>query len=541
MILEGNELVPTIVKIEKAKPDWRGLFIFNLYRLTVAIIFVISVLSHFSPNFLGQFDKKLFLVTGFLYSGFAIFCIFSIKKKWPRFNLQVFGQFLLDIVAITLLMHASGGVNSGLGLLFIIAIAGGSLLSEGRMAFFFAALASLCVLFHVALADIYNWFLYPSYTHAGMLGVTFFVTAFLVHTLAKRVRVSEALAKQRGDHLRYLAKLNAEIVQNIQSGIVVIDIVNRISLFNEAALRLLGLEQQPNERTLNSVAPELSEQLKNWKKKGKGQVLSPLFRPAAGEVDVIATFKELKRGEAATVLIMLEDATLTAQRVQQLKLASLGRLTASIAHEIRNPLGAISHAGQLLAESPDISKEDARLTQIIANNSLRVNTIIENVLQLSRRKKANTECFDLRVYLKTFYDEFLMGQGLNQSDIVLYVHSTPLMVYFDQQQLYQVLYNLCENGLRYSEGTPLLELTAGINEESNRPYLEVLDHGKGMTTEVKAQIFEPFFTTESKGTGLGLYITREICEENKASLHLVSSADTGSCFRIYFSSGFQDN
>ena len=541
MILEGNELVPTTVPVEKAKPDWRALFIFNLYRLTVAIIFVISVSSRFSPSFLGQFDNKLFLVTGFLYSGFAILCIFCIKKKWPRFNLQVLEQFLLDIVAITLLMHASGGVNSGLGLLFIIAIAGASLLREGRMAFFFAAIASLSVLLHVALADIYNWFSHPSYTHAGMLGVTFFVTAFLVHTLAKKVRASEALAKQRGDHLRYLSKLNAEIVQNIQSGIVVIDIVNRISLFNEAALSLLGLEQQPNGRTLNSVAPELFEQLKSWKNKGKAQVLSPLFRPSAGEVDVIATFKELKRGDTATVLIMLEDATLTAQRVQQLKLASLGRLTASIAHEIRNPLGAISHAGQLLAESPDISKADARLTQIIANNSLRVNTIIENVLQLSRRKEANTECFDLRVYLKTFYDELLMGQGLNQSDIVLYVHSTPLMVYFDQQQLYQVLYNLCENGLRYSEGTPLLELTAGINEESNRPYLEVLDHGKGMTTEVKAQIFEPFFTTESKGTGLGLYITRELCEENKASLHLVSSVDTGSCFRIYFSSGFQDN
>jgi len=536
MILEGNELVPTTVQAEMAKPDWRALFIFNFYRLTVAIVFVISVSGHFSPSFLGQFDKKLFLVTGLLYSGFALFCIFSIKTKLLPFNVQVPGQFLLDIFVITLLMHASGGVNSGLGLLFIIAIAGGSLLSEGRIAFFLAAIASLCVLFHVALADIYRWFLYPSYTHAGMLGVTFFVTAFLVHTLAQRVRASEVLAKQRGDNLRYLAKLNAQIVQNIQSGIVVIDIVSRISLFNETARRLLGLEEQPNGRTLSAVAPELAEQLKSWN--NKGRVFSPLFRPAAGEVDVIATFKELKRGEAATVLIMLEDATLTAQRVQQLKLASLGRLTASIAHEIRNPLGAISHAGQLLAESPELSKEDARLTQIIANNSQRVNTIIENVLQLSRRKEANTQCFDLQVYLNTYCDEFLMEKSLNKSDVVLHTYHTALMVYFDQQQLYQVLYNLCENGLRYSQGSPLLELTASI---SNRPYLEVLDHGNGMTEEIKAQIFEPFFTTESKGTGLGLYITREICEANKASLHLVSSANTGCCFRIYFSSCFQDN
>ncbi len=537
MTLEGNELVPTTVQADLAKHDWRALFIFNFYRLTVAIVFVVSVSGHFSPSFLGQFDKKLFLVTSWLYSGFAILCIFSIKKKWLSFDVQVLGQFLLDIFAITFLMHASGGVNSGLGLLFIIAIAGGSLLSEGRIAFFLAAIASLCVLLHVALADIYNWFFSQSYTHAGMLGVTFFVTAFLVHTLATRVRASEALAKQRGDYLRYLAELNAQIVQNIQSGIVVIDTMNRISLFNETARGLLGLEEQPNGRSLSAVAPELAEQLKTWKK--QGQVSSPLFRPATGEVDVIASFQELKRGEAATVLIMLEDATLTAQRLQQLKLASLGRLTASIAHEIRNPLGAISHAGQLLAESPDISKADLRLTQIIANNSQRVNTIIENVLQLSRRKEANTECFELQVYLKAYCEEFLMQHSLNKSDVVLHTSQAALMVYFDQQQLYQVLSNLCENGLRYSQGTPLLELKTGISQESNRPYLEVLDHGKGMTEEVKAQLFEPFFTTESKGTGLGLYITKEICEANKASLHLVSSGNTGCCFRIFFSSCFQ--
>jgi two-component system sensor histidine kinase PilS (NtrC family) len=517
---------------QQAMPDWKALYLFNLYRFTVPTVFVASVLAGISPTYWGQLDERLFLVTGCLYSGFAIISFFAIKQHWLPFNVQVLGQFLFDILAIMVLMHASGGVSSGLGMLLVVVIAGGSLLTEGRIAFFLAAIASLSVLVYVTLAALYYWFLNTNYTHAGMLGISFFATAFLAHTLAQRVKVSEAIAERRGVHLQYLAQLNAQIVQHIQSGIVVIDIVDRIRFFNEAALRLLGLNEQAMERTLSSVAPKLAEQVRNWQK-SRGST-SPLFRPAAGEVDVIATFTEL----GGNVLIMLEDATLTAQRAQQLKLASLGRLTASIAHEIRNPLGAISHAGQLLAESPHISQEDSRLTQIIADHSQRVNMIIENVLQLSRRSPANAQCFDLQTWLESCLDDFIIQQGLSTSDVVLHSHHHALMVCFDPDQLFQVIYNLCENGLRYSQGTPLLELTIGVSEESSRPYLDVRDHGQGMTEKVKAQIFEPFFTTGAKGTGLGLYLAKEICDANQASLHLWSNSSAGCCFRIYFSSDF---
>lgn len=516
-------------------PAWKPLYLFNLYRLTVTIVFVSSFIADVSPSFLGRFDERWFFVTGWFYWGFALLCTVMINRRWPPFHIQVLGQFVLDILAITLLMHASGGVNSGLGMLLVVAIAGGSLITEGRTAFFFAAVASLGVLIQVTLADLYYYQLsYNNYTHAGMLGITFFATAFLAHTLARRVRVSEALAKQRGVHLQYLAQLNAQIVQNIQSGIVVIDIVERIRLFNEAARRLLGLNEQPHGRTLMSVAPELAEQLNRWQA-GGASISSSLFRPRNGEVDVIATFTEFNREGTVSVLIMLEDATLTAQRAQQLKLASLGRLTASIAHEIRNPLGAISHAGQLLAESLHISKEEVRLTQIIAEHSQRVNTIIENVLQLSRREQPDTECFNLSVWLQSYVEEFISQHNLTLTDVVPSAIHSSVEVCFDQIQLYQVLSNLCENGLRYSQGTPLLELTIGVSDESNRPYLDVRDHGPGMTEEVKAQIFEPFFTTELKGTGLGLYLAREICEANQASLHLLSNTSMGCCFRIHFS------
>lgn len=534
-MLERTDLTAPLVQDETDTliPTWKALYLFNIYRLTIATILVTTFVTDVSPSFLGQFDETLFLVTGSIYSGLAFASLFTIQHRWPSFHIQVLGQGLLDVVAITLLMHASGGVYSGLGMLLIVAIAGGSLLTEGRTAFFFAAVASLGVLIQVTLVGlIYYGLSYTVYTHTGMLGISFFTTAFLAHALAKRAKVSEELAKQRGLHLQYLAQLNAQIVHNIQSGIIVIDKIGKIHLFNSAAQRLLGISKPPTGQTLKSIAPQLAEQVKNWQK--TSHATSALFHPDTSEVDLLASFTKLTRGKSANLLIMLEDATLMTQRAQQLKLASLGRLTASIAHEIRNPLSAISHASQLLAESPLTSSADHRLTQIIVNNSQRVNAIIENVLQLSRRGPPNSQSLILSTWLPTFITDFINQHGLAPTDIRLSVTRSTLEVSFDPIHLYQVLANLCENGLRYSQGSPLLELTTGYSEESERPYLDVGDHGTGMTEAVKAQIFEPFFTTNSTGTGLGLYLAKEICEANQATLHLITNSPTGCCFRIAF-------
>lgn len=524
---------PDQVNALPATLDWRPLHLFNFYRFTVALTFTTTVILGVAPSFLGESNPKVFIITGLSYCAFAIFCFFTILRRWPSFNIQVLSQVLVDIFTITVLMHASGGVGSGLGLLLAVVVAGGSLLTEGRTAIFFAAVASLAVLIHVALADIYDWFYVTNYTHASMLGTAFFATAVLAYVLAKRARASEALAKQRGVHLQYLSQLNAQIVQHIQSGIVVVNVVGRVRLINEAARRLLGLGgEQPNGRTLIAVAPELSKLLTQWQN-NEGDLPTPLlFSPTTGEVDVIATFTELDRAGSVSVLIVLEDATLMNQRAQQLKLASLGRLTASIAHEIRNPLSAISHAGQLLAESPDLPAADMRLTKIIATHSQRVNTIIENVLQLSRREPPKTERFDLYVWLREFVEDFLIQKNLEADDVVIQALHTPIMVCFDPVQLYQVITNVCENALRYSKGKPLLELT--LSGELAKPCLDVRDYGPGMLEEVASQVFEPFFTTQSHGTGLGLYIAKEICQANQASLHLILNTTAGCCFRIHF-------
>jgi len=383
-------------------------------------------------------------------------------------------------------------------------------------------------------AGVHNMFFSTNYTQAGLLGASFFATAFLAHTLAQRIRANEALAKQRGVHLEYLSQLNEQIVQHIRSGILVIDAFNQIQLRNEAALRFLGkLQNADKQQSLQNLAPDLLEPVNDWKRGRRSA--SHLFRPEQGEVDVIASFSRLQRGYSMSILILLEDATLTTQRAQQLKLASLGRLTASIAHEVRNPLAAISQAGQLLQESLQLNENDAGLVNIIVEHCQRVNTIVENVLQLSRQREPNMQNLELNQWLKEFTDELLLQHSLTTEYLELCCDNETLSVYFDPTQLHQCVWNLCENALRYSKGIPALQLHCGILPDSQRPYLDVQDYGPGMSEDVLKQVFEPFFTTHSKGTGLGLYIAREMCANNRASLHLLRNSNQGCCFRISFS------
>jgi two-component system sensor histidine kinase PilS (NtrC family) len=522
------------------QPDWSLLHLFNLYRLSIVIVFFSSWMVGLAPNFLGAHNKFLFLSICLLYLLFGLISIATIQYHLLLFRVQVLEQVMVDILAITLLMHASGGASSGIGMLLVITIAGGSLLTEGRTAFFFAAVASLSILIQVTLSDFYEWFPNTNYTQAGILGMSFFATAYLAFTLAHRIRVTEALARQRGVHLRYFSELNEQIVQHIQSGILVIDAVGRIRLFNDAAKRLLGLNNNalyPNllEQKLNMVAPVLADLVSQWRRGEKRSSL--LFRPANGEVDVIPTFKRLNRNGVINILVLLEDAMVIAQQAQLVKLAALGRLTASIAHEIRNPLNSISYAGQLLAELDYLTPDDKHLTEIMVRNCQRVNDIIESVLQLGRSHRSlsgELTQFKLYDWLQDFVTDLRVQHNLQLQDIEIYSQSLQATVRFDPVQLYQVLGNLSENGLRYSRATPLLKFVIGGLAESNSVYLDICDRGLGMQPDIAEHIFEPFFTTESMGTGLGLYIAKEICEANDATLQLVQNSEAGCCFRIHF-------
>lgn len=503
---------------------WVALRLFNLYRLVIAGVFLVLGLRAELPPGFGAEDGRWITAVAAVYLALAAALQFAIERRLERFERLRNLLALLDLAALGLLMHASGGASGGYGLLLVVAVAGGCVVSGARTAVGLAALASLVVLAETAWGQWAGRYPLGAYTQAGLLGAALFATALLSLTLAGRARRSEALAEERAVALARLSRLNEQVIQRMRSGIVVLTPERRVLLLNAAARRMLA----GAEATLDPVLEEVWREWR-WRRENRK---TPL-RLSGGE-EVLVAFSALGEAGAGDTLIFLEDAAETQQRVQQIKLASLGRLTMSIAHEIRNPLGAISQAAQLLAESPALAAGDIRLAAIVVEQANRVNDIVRNVMSLGRRNSALAESFLLQPALDALARQLCARHQILASSIVDTSADAALAVRMDPGQFDQVLWNLCENALRYSAREPRLCFAYGLHLASGRPFLDVIDTGPGMSAETAAQAFEPFFTREPDGTGLGLYLARELCEANQASLSLQAHGPEGCRFRILF-------
>jgi two-component system sensor histidine kinase PilS (NtrC family) len=303
---------------------------------------------------------------------------------------------------------------------------------------------------------------------------------------------------------------------------------------NDPAWHLLDMPDAPTGSLLETASPELYETLVHWRYNHQGECPPFHCRPQGPEIKPY--IKPLGLGGLGGVLLFLEDNSIIQREAQQMKLASLGRLTASIAHEIRNPLGAISHASQLFDESLDLNPADRRLTQIIKTNSARVNQVIENVLQLSRRKQGTPAWLNLNAWFEELIHELIKSQGFSPLILHLQINPEDTDVFVDKEQLRQVITNLCSNAREHaSEKTKLrIQMIGGRIAEFNYPVVDIMDNGPGIAPDVARQIFEPFFTTRSQGTGLGLFIAKELCEANQIRLEYIPGPTGGSCFRLHF-------
>ncbi len=441
----------------------------------------------------------------------------------------------LDIVAIVLLVHTGGGIRSGIGGLLVVFVGAAALTLPGRLAFLAAAVATLAVLLEQALA--YSQHLAPvnDFIAAGVLGAVIFAIAAAAFPLARRLEESEALAHQRGIDLANLAQLNEYIIRNLRESIVVVDAANNVRLMNQPAAEQLGTRAATGQ-PLRRIAPELARLLEGWRHGEEPRRQMPSFVSADGGTQINSHIAPLEGREDGPVLIFLEDAGLLAEKVQQSKLAALGRLTASIAHEVRNPVGAMSHASQLLEESPAIGPDEHRLLQIIRTNSRRVSDIVESILQLSRREASKPQLLSLGNWAGTFVTEFTSTLELFEGQIAA-TGGEDVEVRMDPGHLHQVVWNLCENAVKYASeaaGGIAVELSWGRMPTNRRPYLEVADRGPGIDPALADRVFEPFATGTAGGTGLGLFISRELCECNRAALIHEPRKGGGSVFRIVF-------
>ncbi|MBT8136677.1 MAG: PAS domain-containing protein [Gammaproteobacteria bacterium] len=528
------------VATQARAPDlaWRVISLLNIYRVFVAVALLVLFAITSDPRIIGTEQPQLFIAVACAYLICGLFSWWAIANRIATYTVQISIQLAIDIAAVTVLMHASGGIQSGLGNLLIISMGAASLMMPARTAVSFAAIAALTILFEQALSQFEGITTAADYTASGVLGAIVFLISVAAQPLARRIAESDALAEQRGVDLANLAELNEYIVQHLRESIVVIDDANRVRLMNASAAKHLGISWPAGGRPLRDISPELYELTSDWRRHaGEVQTGFSPFAAADGATLITPHFAPLGRARPAAALIFLEDATQLSERVQQAKLAALGRLSASIAHEIRNPVGAISHAGQLLAESDAIPADERRLTDIIHKQAGRVNTIIENVLQLSRRDNTRPQQIVLGEWLADFVSEFAAANQLGDSSVSIQHDEPELAIRFDPSHLHQVLWNLCENAVRYAraaDGAVTLSMYSGRHKASDRPVLEVLDRGSGIADELVDRIFEPFFTAAHDGTGLGLFIARELCDCNNAGLRYLRREGGGSRFQIIF-------
>jgi len=527
-----------VAEIEQRRSQLNAdlLKVYNYYRVFVGLALLAMFLQHFTETRLGRLRPDLFLWVTLAYIALNLTSAVltqALPGHWFRHQYVAGGFVLFDIAVLTLLMYLSDGVGSGLGVVILVAVAAGAVLVTGRASAFLAAVATIAVLYEEFYVSLVPPDFRSDYFQAGILGAIYFATSIAIQTLSARLRRTEITSLARAAEVADLERVNRSIIQRMRTGIIVVDGTNRPRVLNQSARSLLGLAATgaPNPE----LPAPLIERLRAWREDTR--VRTGPFEIAPTTPEIRANFSAVRPERPdADVIVFLEDTVEIQQHAQQLKLAALGRLSASIAHEIRNPLGAISHAAQLLSESRNLDKGDTRLTDIINMQSKRMNGVIENVLELSRRKPPSPTRLNLRAWLTDFVTEFKQSMP-DPVEIRIDVQPSSAEIRVDPGQLNQALTNLAVNGLRYSRektGGSTLTIEGGIDPATDRPYINVIDDGPGVPPDRVERLFEPFFTTERTGTGLGLYITRELCEANQARVTYTRDVRGGSCFRITF-------
>ena len=512
--------------------SWSSLKLFLLYRLGLSsVILLLHTLDLTSIEQLQ--NAPLFLITAQTLFIANLLLVAPTFLRLLNFRWLVIGMVLLDIFAFAILLYSSTGLPSGFGLLMIPSVAGASLLMPGTLAPVFAALGTAAIFSETGYGIIAQHYGSAELIQATIQGVIFFAVALLAAKLAKKAQASEALAQQRGKDLANLSELNTLIVEHMEAGIIVTGDDGRVRLINQAAAEILGKPHVNHVIPLDRLSPALFDSLARWLIDQSDN--EELYRAETpGGSDFSARFTRIGTGKQISTFIYLQDISEHNRQLQEIKLAALGRLTASIAHEIRNPLGSISHAAQLLEESTELNGADQRLVEIVHSNSQRMNTLVENVLDLSRRKSPQTQPLNLKTWLNHTLDELCSQIGLDRATLKLEPAPDDLFMLADPNHLRQILWNLLRNAQTYAQSQEKLQIhvKSQIHLNPRQVQINITDNGPGIPGDIEDKLFEPFFTTGAEGTGLGLYIAKELCESNGGALEHCQQNEKGSCFRI---------
>ena len=504
----------------------RELYFFGLYRVLEASLLALLA---FGPTvvLIGPVRYPSLVAA----AAMAYLAAAGLLMIWGRdsasLRLPVFVGILIDIVIAALATHGAPQVASGIALMLLFNVGAAALFLPLRLGLGCAVLAFAAILGEQLWSLIETGSERPL-AEMLMFGTSYLALATLTNQLGIRMQASEALATRRGAEAANLAEVNELIIRRMRTGVLLVDADGHIRMANEAAQSLLG-DAGDGRRVLAVTAPDLARRLEQWR--SDATVDNTPLRLGSEQNEVLPRFARLL-ANSEQALVFLDDTSLLSRRAESITLAALGRFSASLAHEIRNPLAAISYAAQLLEESTDISLADRRMLQIVRQQCVRMNGIVESVLGLARRERANPEHIELVGLVRRFIDDYIDAHPLDDDTLQISHQAPSQMALVDPRHLQQILTVLVSNARTYGRlpGQPA-RITLRVHQDDGSPGVDVLDRGPGIPDGTAERLFRPFYTTSEHGTGLGLYIARDLAKANEGGLEYIRTPG-GSCFRI---------
>jgi len=514
----------------------RILWIVGLYRAVCGVLLLGTALF-LDLRAVGIGAPNAFVTAAGLYFAYGILTFGWVQRESLGLPLPALLLSLLagDVAFIALLMYAGGSAGGPLSILLFPQLAASGWLLRSQMAFFHAALAStvLIVLDSWRLVD---GLISPTQIlQTGLVGFGYFATVGVALALGRYTKASEDLATQRGIDVANLEQVNRLIIQDMQDGVLVVDLNGVVRGHNAQVTRLLGgFGRMRGGMRLAEFSSTLHDYWRRWQE----DVAEPLppFKVEPTQRLLRVRLVRIGSGLNGGTLIYLEDLGRAQSEAQQIKLAAMGRLTASIAHEVRNPLSAINQAAQLLEEDGSVAPEGRRLLTMIRTNAKRIDRIVGEVLQLNRRDRQQPETIGLGDFMRSLVEEIIQAEGIAPTGVLIDV-PPELLVIFDRGHLNQIVWNLVRNAWQHCQKKDAsIRIIGRAGYMGDAVICELSDDGPGIPAELRPQIFEPFFTTRPGGTGLGLYIARELADANGAALELLPKGP-GANFRLTLKRG----
>lgn len=512
--------------------SYRVVTYLSVFRLLISLILLYAfftdlvVLPH-------SLDRSAIGGTALLsYFFMAVFLAFDNRRRATRpYPFALFTLFT-DLLFISVLLFIFGSLQSGIAVLLIFSSASAAVLLPLRIALLYASLVVLAFIGQSLVSWLIEGESVAVMIKAGLYGATTLATTVLVNMLVRWLKDYRLINERQALQLTRMEQVNELVIRRMRSGVLAVNSEGRIQMINESAWFLLG-SPKANQRTLSRVSPQLNKALADWNDNPSVEI-GPIT-VYGSQARVVPKFVALPGASSIRVLIFLEDNEVVSQRAVEMSAQLLANLSSSIAHEIRNPLAAINHAAQLLEESEEIAESDLRLVDIIHGQSGRMNGIVENILQISRHEKSRPDIFELIPFLTELSEETKNSLPGIRLTLDIKPDLKKTLVLFDRSQLHQAVWKLLENANRHARldaAIPQVILSLKHLPRTGYCVISVEDNGPGIPEPNVERIFEPFFTTHKQGSGLGLYIARQLCDVNQAELTVDSVVNSYSRFHI---------